>query len=80
MALGLFRDDIDLADAFGRELARDLRHGEAAFRRLSAGHGDGVVEQELVGDGHVGRYRGANRQQSGMRVGAVAQIDEDMRR
>src|SRR6185503_18569512 len=39
MALGLFRDDIDLADAFGRELARDLRHGEAAFRRLSAGHG-----------------------------------------
>jgi hypothetical protein len=36
--------------AFCVQLARDLRHGQRAVHRLAAGHGDGVVVEDLVGD------------------------------
>ncbi len=52
------------------------RHGEAALVALAAGHRDGVVEQDLVGDVDAGRGRGADRQIAGMVVGAVAEILE----
>ena len=44
------RSDHHALDAFGRDLADDLRHCQRSFHRLSAGHRHGVVEQDLVGD------------------------------
>ena len=46
-------------DALGGELAGDLGDGEAALGRLAAGHGHGVVEQQLVGDVAARRRRPA---------------------
>ena len=60
--------------------ARDLRHREAAVVRLAAGHGDRVVEQDLVGDVGAGGDRGADRHVAGMVVGAVADVLEHVRR
>ena len=78
--LRLVGDDDDALGAFGRDLARDLRHGEAAVVALAAGHRDGVVEQDLVGDVDARGDRGADRQVAGMVVGAVAEILEHVRR
>ena len=78
MTPGLLRDDANLAYTLGGKLARDLGNAETAFGGLAAGHGDRIVIKNLVGDGDAGRDRGANGEQPRMRVGAVAQIDEDM--
>ena len=75
----LVGDDDDALGAFGRHLARDLRHRQAAVVGLAAGHRDGVVEQDLVGDVDARRDRGADRQVAGMVVGAVAEILEHVR-
>ena len=74
----LVGDDDDALGAFGRHLARDLRHGEPAVIGLAAGHRHRVVEQDLVGDVGVRRDRGADRHIAGMIVGAVAEILEDV--
>ena len=63
-------------DAFGRNLARDLRHGKAAVVRLAAGHGHGVIEQDFVGDVDARRDRRPDRQIARVIVGAVAEILE----
>ena len=57
----------------------DLRDGEPALGRLSAGHRDRVVVKNLVGDVDAGRRRRPQRQQAGMGVGAVAEILKDVR-
>ena len=72
MTLRFLGDDADIAHALGRELPRDLRDGEAAFGGLAAGHRHGVVVEQLIGDGDTCRDRGADRQQAGMSIGAVA--------
>ena len=74
--LGLVGDDDEALGAFGRNLVRDLRHGQAAFGRLAAGHRHRVIIEDLVGDVDAGSRRRADRQQAGMGVGAVAQILE----
>ena len=78
VAFRLRGDDDDLGHALGVQLAGDLGGREAALRRLAPGHGDRVVEQQLVGHRRLGRDRGADRQRAGMVVGAVAQVDEDV--
>ena len=74
----LVGDDHDLLGAFGRDLLGDLGHRQRPVMRLAAGHGDGVVEQDLVGDVDARRRGLADRHQAGMVVGAVAQILEDV--
>ena len=77
--LRLVGDDDDALDAFGRDLPRDLRDGQAAVERLAAGHRDGVVVEDLVGDIDAGRDREARiASAAGMDVGAVAEILEDV--
>ncbi|CFN93041.1 Uncharacterised protein [Bordetella pertussis] len=76
--LRLVGDDDDLLDPFGGHLARDHGHADRTVDRLAAGHGDGVVEQDLVGDGPLGRHGGADRQQARVVIGAVAQVGEYM--
>ena len=51
----LVGDDGDALDALGAHLPGDHVDGQAAFMRLAAGHGDGVVVEDLVGDVGVGR-------------------------
>ena len=46
---------------------------------LAAGHGYRVVVQNFVGDVDPGSNRLANRQQSAMKVSAIAQIGKNMR-
>ncbi len=74
----LVADDGDALDAFGRHLLRDLRNGELALMRLTAGHGDRVVVEDLVGDVDARRDRRADRHRTGMIIGAVAEILEHM--
>jgi len=76
--LRLVGDDDDPAHAFGVHLLRDRRHGQLAVGRLAAGHCHRIVEQDLVGDRHVGGHRGADRERAGVEVGAVAEIGEDV--
>ncbi len=66
----------DALDALGAQLRDDSLHGELAVERLAAGHRHGVVVENLVGDVDAGRDRGANRQQAGVEVGAVAEVLE----
>ena len=58
----------------------DHRHGHAAVERLAAGHGDGVVVEDLEGHVDAGRPRGADGQAARVDVGAVAEVLEHVRR
>ncbi|MFC7542731.1 hypothetical protein ACFQU2_29150 [Siccirubricoccus deserti] len=71
-------DDDDLRRALGRHLRGDLRHAQLAFRGLPAGHGDGAVDQDLVGHVGAGGDGLADRQRARMGIGAVADIHEHM--
>ena len=73
------------AHALGVELARDLGHRDLArhrlaLDRLAARHRDGAVDEDLVGDVDVRGDGGADREQPGVEVGAVAHVLEDVRR
>ena len=61
--VGLVGDHDNAPGALGLDLAGDLGDGERAVVRLAAGHGDGVVEQDLVGDVDAGCGRLADRHQ-----------------
>src|SRR6185369_4918687 len=74
----LVGDDDRAADAFRRELAGQPGDAEVAVHRLAAGHRDGVVVEDLVGDRHVGRDRLADGEQAGVEVGAVAEVGENV--
>ncbi len=50
------------------------------FDGLPAGHRHGVVEQDLVGHVDAGGHRGTDRERARVRVGAVAQVLEHVRR
>ena len=76
--LRLGADHHNLADPFGANLLDDLGHRQVAIHGLAAGHCHGVVEQHLVGDVGAGRHGGANGQNAGVEVGAVAEVDEDV--
>ena len=78
VALGLVDHERHFLDALGGELGQDLDRRHAALDRLSAGHRDEAVVEDLVGDRHVGGDRLADRQHAGMGVGAVADIGEHM--
>ncbi len=57
-----------------------MRHGHAAVERLAAGHGDGVVVEDLEGHVDAGRARGADGEAARVDVGAVAEVLEHVRR
>ena len=70
--------DHDAGHAFGRQLACHHRHVQIAVDMLAAGHRHRVVVQDLVSDVHFSGHRGADGQDAGVEVGAVAQVGEDM--
>ena len=63
---GVFVRVVGHHDHFLRALCRDLpgdvRNARAPFDRLPAGHGDSIIEQDLVGQGDIGGDRLTNRQ------------------
>jgi len=76
--ISLVGDDHHAPRALRHDLIRDLRHSELALDRLSAGHGDRVVVENLVGDIDAGRCRGADRHETAVGVGAIAEILKDV--
>ncbi len=77
--LGLVAHQGDAAHALGVDLLADRPGMDVAVMRLAAGHGDGIVVEDLVGDVGVGRDRLADGEVTRMEVGAVAQVLEDVR-
>ena len=75
----LVRHHDDPADAFGRNLAADLRHRQRPVDRLAARHRDSIVVEDLVCDVGSRRDSRADRHQPRMEIGAVADILENVR-
>ena len=74
----LVTDHDDFPGTLGMNLAGD-RHGrQFAVDGLAAGHGDGVVKEDLVGNIDLGRDAGTDRQQTGMEIGTIANVLEYM--
>ncbi|MNY07134.1 hypothetical protein D3C86_1399220 [compost metagenome] len=76
--LDIFADHHHTLHAFCNELPADLRHAEAAVHWLAAGHGHGVVVENLVGDLHLGRDGSPNRENAGVEIGSVTEVGEHM--
>ncbi|KAF1853937.1 hypothetical protein Lal_00005148 [Lupinus albus] len=76
--LRLVADDGDALHALRPQDMGDGLHGQRAVEGLATGHGDRVVEQDLVGDVHLGGDGLTDRQHAGMEIGAVAQVGEDV--
>ena len=74
----LVGDDGDFLRAFRRDLPRDHVDRQPALMALTAGHCDGVIEQNLVGDVGVRRDGETYRERATVIVGAVAEILEDV--
>ena len=81
-AIGITRDIIgdhgNALHAFAMHLMRDHRDRRLTLDRLAAGHRHRVVIQKLIGDVDASDHRCADRQRSGVGVGAIADIDEYM--
>src|SRR5690606_5636346 len=77
--LRIIADQGDALDAFALQLLDQLFHREAAIDVLAAGHGHGVVVEDLVGDVHLGGDGRADGENAGVEVGAVADVLEHVR-
>ena len=71
-------DDDDFLRTFCRNLSRYLRHCHRPVDLLTAGHRNGVVEQNLVRHVHAGRDRRTHCQQTGVVIGSVTDVLEHM--
>ena len=76
---GIIRHQRDPRHTLGAHGMRDRLHADRAVDRLTTGHGDCVVEQDLVGDVGLRRDRLADRHRAGVIIGAFAEILEHMR-
>ena len=70
--------DHNFARTFRCHLMRNHRYRQRTIDRLATRHRDGIVEQNFIGDVDLGCDRGANGQQAGVVVRAIAQIGENM--
>ena len=77
-AFGPFREHDHPLDPLGPDLGDDLLDRKRTVHRLAAGHGDGVVIEDLVGNPRLGGDGGADREEARMVVGAVPEIGEDV--
>ena len=76
--VGVVSRDDDPLDALGDQHGGDLRHIGGTLRVLAAGHRHGAVVQQFVGDVHTGCDRRPDRQRTGMKERAVAEILDEM--
>ena len=71
-------DQTHPAHPFRQQLARQRRHGDFTIRGLTTGHGDSIVEQDLVGDIDLGSHGLTDREQTRVVVGAVTHVLENV--
>src|SRR6185437_12061551 len=76
---GRVAGDHDPGGALAQQQLGQDGGGQPADGPLPAGHGDRRVEQDLVGDVHPGGDRGPDRQRARVRVGAVAEVLDQVR-
>ena len=79
IAARIVADDGDARNTLGPHLGCDPRHGKRPVDGLSAGHGHGVVIEDLVGHAVAGSDGLADGEGAGVVIGAVAQVGEDVR-
>ncbi len=78
IGIGIFRNQVDVADAFAVELEGDLLRRQFAVDMLAAGHRGRIVIEDLVGDVGAGRDGLPDRKTAGVEIGAVAEIGENV--
>ncbi len=76
--LGHVGNERDLLDTFRANLGGDRLDRHRTIERLTAGHRNGVIEQDLVGDIGASGDRLPDRHRTGMIPGALAEILEDV--
>ena len=76
--VGIVRHERDALHAFRPYTVGDGIDADRTVHRLAAGHGDRVVEQDLVGDVGAGRDGLPDRHGARMVIGAFAEILEDV--
>ena len=74
--LGLITEHNNPIHPFCGHLLGNPVDGDLPVHRLTAGHGHGVVEQDLVGNVDAGRYRLTDSHGTGVEVGAFTQVLE----
>src|SRR5215475_7052066 len=79
MAVRIIAYNSDTLYALGAHLCGYLRDGELAVHRLAAGHGDRIIIKDFVCHPTAGSNGLAYGEASGMEIGAVADIGENMR-
>ena len=75
---GLVADDDQFSHSLGRDLLGDQRRRNRAIDRLATRHRHGIVVQDLVGDVDLCRDCGANGENPGVVVRAIAEIRKDV--
>src|SRR6476469_5308785 len=75
---GLIGNNGDTLDALGAHLPGDDRYAEIAVIGLAAGHRDGIVVEDLVGDVDARGDGSTDGEQARMIVGAIADILENV--
>ncbi len=76
--LGFVGHDGDAFDSFVIGLVGNLVNVQLPVDRLPASHGDGVIEQQLVGDVDAGAHGRPDCQRSRMEVRAVPEVLKNM--
>ena len=71
MVLRLIRHQRDAMDALASQLLDQIFDRELTVKGLPASHGDGVVQQNFVGDVDAGRDGRTDRQNSGVKISAI---------
>ena len=76
---GLIADHRNAVDALQGRLLGNLLHRQLTVNRLATCHGNGIVEQQFIGDVNAGTDRRAYRQRTGVKIGTVPEVLENMR-
>ena len=75
---GFICDQRNGAHTFGADLVDHRQRVNLAIYGLATRHGNKAVMQQLIGDIGLGRYSRPNGHHTGMEIGAIAHIGEDM--
>ena len=78
VAVGIVAAHDDAAHALGGHRLGQLGHADGAGHVLAAGHGDGPVVEDLVGDVDASGHRSPHRQAGGVEERSVADVLEDV--
>ena len=78
VVLRLIRHQRDAMDALASQLLDQIFDRELTVKGLPSGHGDGVVQQNFVGDVDAGRDGRTDSKNSGVKISAIPEVLEDV--